>query len=271
MSVTTPLVTIITPCLNRADFIEASIRSLAEQNYPNLQHIVIDGGSTDGTLEILQRHQGHLYWESTPGLGQAAALNRALELTRGEIVGWLNSDDIYLPGAVSRAVKILTSRPELDLFYGTCLFIDNEGDPIGTHSTKAFNVSRLVWYEPGYFTIQSMFFRRRVIDRVGGFDTSLRYALDYDWFIRIGKTCRVAYVPECLGAFRRHDAATQGRQHRTAYFKEVVDVSRRHGGNRFTPIKYQLMVRVPAATALMRWLVPVKRVLVRAGLVPAWL
>lgn len=266
-----PLISIVTPVLNRVRFIGDSIRSLAAQEYPNVEHIVMDGGSTDGTLDVLRQYEDRLRWESIPGLAQAPAINRALAMSQGEIIGILNSDDLYLPGALRRAAEIFAARPNLDAFYGTCLLIDVDGRTIGTHSTKAFNVNRLIWWEPGYFTIQAMFFRRRVFDLIGGWDTSLPLTTDYDWFIRVGKKCQVEYVPECLGAFRRHEDATQGRRHREACFHEVVRTSRRHGGYWFTPIKYQFMERVPAATTVTRWLVPVKRVLVRAGLAPAWL
>jgi len=266
-----PLVSIITPCLNRAAFIEAAILSLRSQDYQPIEHIVIDGGSTDGTIDILKRYGDGLYWESDKGCGQAAALNRALSLVKGDIVGWLNSDDFYLPGAVRRAVEILEADATLDLFYGTCLLVDAQGRDIGMHATRSFSLRRLIWYDPGYFTIQAMFFRRRVLEAVGGFDTSLRYALDYDWMIRAGKACRVRYVPECLGAFRRHEDATQGRDHQRAYYREVTEVSHRHGGAWFAPIRYHIMKRLPGAMSLMRLLLPAKLALVRLGLAPSWL
>lgn len=262
---------IVTPAYNRARFLEQAIQSVLSQDYPNLEHIVMDGASSDGSVDILRSYGGRVRWRSEPDRGQSDALNKALSLAGGEIIGWCNSDDIYLPGAVRQAVEILTADPELDLFYGDCLYIDADGNVIGRHGTKPFSLRRLIWYDSGYFNIQAMFFRRRVIERVGGFDIGLHYALDYDWLIRVGKSCNVRYVPVCLGAFRRHEDATQGKANKAKYFREVTAVSRRHGGNRLTPLKYRILERVPGAPILMGWMRPLKMAMSRVGLVPKWL
>jgi glycosyltransferase involved in cell wall biosynthesis len=266
-----PLVTVITPCFNRVRFIADAIESVLSQDYPRIDHVVMDGASTDGTVDVLRRYDGQIRWYSEPDEGQSHCLNRLLRLVEGEIVGWMNSDDFYYPGAVRRAVEILEADPTLDAVYGCCALVDVEGNRIGMHAAKPFSVKRLIWYDSGYVPPQAFFFRRRVIERVGDFDETLKYALDYDWLVRLGKTSRVLHVPELFGAFRRHEDATQGRILRREYRRETVRVSRRHGGNLVTPIKWNLIEGIPGSLTILRAISPVKKMLVRVGLLPEWL
>lgn len=262
-----PLVSIVTPCLNRAAYLEQAILSLRAQDYPNIEHVVVDGGSTDQTLDILRRHDAAVTWISEPDSGQAEALNKALAMARGSIIGWLNSDDLYQPGAVARAVDILSADPTVDLIYGTALLIDKDGNPLGVHRTKPFSVARLIWYDPFFFSPQSMFFRTRVVEIAGAFDVSLRYALDYDWLIRVGKECRVHRVSDQLGVMRRHEDATQGVANQSEYRRELVAVSRRYGGRLFAPL--YATARLPEP--VVRVVRPLKRKLTDAGLLPSWI
>lgn len=266
-----PLVSVITPCLNRVRFVRDAIESLLIQDYPRIEHIVMDGGSTDGTLDVLRHYEGRIRWYSESDTGQSDALNKLLRLVEGEIVGWLNSDDFYYEGAIRRVVEAFSSKPDADVIYGRCAIVEERGAFVRMHSTRPFSLPRLVSYDAGYIPVQSTFFRRRVIDAVGDFDTSLRYALDYDWLVRAGLSCNVHHVPAVLGAFRQHRDATQGPELRRDYVREVVKVSRRYGGNAFTPLRTQAFERVPGLPRAAVALLPLKRLLVRAGLVPDWL
>jgi glycosyltransferase involved in cell wall biosynthesis len=271
VNVSQPLVSVVTPSFNRVAFLRESLESVQSQDYGNFEHIVIDGGSTDGTLDVLRGYGNRIRLVSEPDLGYADALNKGFRLARGEILAWMMTDDVYLPGAISRAVEILSEAPDLDMFYGTCLLIGPSGEVIGKHSTKSFSVKRLIHYDPGFFTTQSMFFRKRVLDRAGLMDVNFRLAADYEWLIRVGLNCRVEYRPECLGAFRRHDSALQAPRYRQAYRREVLAASRRHGGYWFSPFRYRIADAVPAAHVVLGLLGVLKKRLVRTGLAPDWL
>lgn len=265
-----PLVSIVTPVLNRAGYLPRAVSSLQRQDYPKVQHVVVDGGSSDGTVDFLKQHP-EIEWESINGLGQAAALNRALDRCEGELIGWLNSDDEYLPGALTAAVKMMSCEPTYDLLYGDCVFIDEDGTVLRRWHGRPFGVRRLVWYDAAIFSVQSTFFRRHVYQTVGAFDTSLQYALDYDWMIRVGLRCRVKYVPVELGAFRRHEFATQGKEHRAAYNAEVYRVSKRWGGHWPAPVKYRLFASLPHGEQIVAAASRMRHQLLVRGLVPRWL
>lgn len=266
-----PLVSVITPCLNRAQFIADAIESVLMQDYPHVDHIIMDGASTDGTVDILRCYEGRIRWYSEPDRGQSHCLNKLLRLVEGDIVGWLNSDDFYYPGAISRAVQIFSKDPGLDAIYGCCTLVDVGGRKIGMHAAKLFSLRRLIYYDSGYIPPQAFFLHRRAIERVGDFDESLRYALDYDWLIRLGQTSVVRHVPEIFGAFRRHEDATQNMEFRRAYSRETHQVSRRYGGYQFTHIKWTILEDVPGAGALAAFAAPALKRLVRAHLLPHWL
>src|SRR5262245_56312998 len=127
-----PLVSIITPSFNQARYIEATIQSVLSQDYPNIEYLIIDGGSTDGTVEIIKKHEGRLaWWVSEQDKGQTDAINKGFARAGGQILAWLNSDDTYEPGAISKAVRYLVDHPEMGMVYGDCNFINEEGHMIG--------------------------------------------------------------------------------------------------------------------------------------------
>lgn len=183
-----PLVSIITPSFNQGQFLEQTLRSVLEQDYPHLEYLVIDGGSTDGSLAIIQRHASRLaYWVSESDRGQAHAINKGLQRARGELLGWLNSDDLLLPGTVSRAVETFTNHPQVDVVYGRLERIDEQNrlvsTPILPKDRVTFNLSLVIGEcvvnQPGSF------WRRSATKKVGYLDESLIYALDYEYWIRM--------------------------------------------------------------------------------------
>lgn len=183
-----PLVTIITPSYNQGRYLESTIRSVLEQDYPRIEYIIIDGGSTDESLAIIQRFSKRLaYWESQPDRGQAQAVNKGLQRSRGEILSWLNSDDLLAPGAVGKAVKVLQDHSEIDVVYGRLARIDDSGKPVPTPNLPKDRVEfdlnhvidECIVNQPGSF------WRRRIMDRVGLLDERLIYSLDYQYWIRM--------------------------------------------------------------------------------------
>ncbi|GAB4545020.1 MAG: hypothetical protein Kow0063_38920 [Anaerolineae bacterium] len=231
MSNPSPSVSIVTPSYNQGTFIEATILSVLEQDYPNIEYLVVDGASTDQTLEILHRYQGRLRWISEPDDGQAQAINKGFACTRGEILGWLNSDDTYAPGAISAAVEYLATHPEVMLVYGQANFIDAGGAVIGpcVH-VEPFDLARLIHYSD--FIVQpAAFFRRSAFEAVGGLDESLNWAMDYDLWLKIGERYKVAYLPRLM-ANSRWFGGNKTAIGDTARLDEIEKVAKRYGARR---------------------------------------
>jgi glycosyltransferase involved in cell wall biosynthesis len=229
-------VTIVTPTLNQRRFIEATIDSVLSQDYPAIQYIVIDGGSTDGTCELLRKYEGRLQWISEPDRGQSDAINKGFRRARGEILAWLNSDDTYLPGAVRAAVGHLAAHPNCAMVYGDGFLIDEDGRVTRRfQATGPFDLWRLV-YVIDYVLQQSAFFRRDAAEAVGLLDERLHWGMDWDLFIRIGKRFRVDYLPVAMANLREHGTAKtfSGGTRRLA---ELVDVMHRHGHRRYPPAR----------------------------------
>lgn len=231
-----PLVSIVTPSLNQRRFIEATIESVLSQDYPRIEYIVVDGGSTDGTLETLARYEGRLVCIAEPDGGQSDAINKGFRRARGDILAWLNSDDTYLPGAVSAAVDHLSEHPHCAMVYGEGNLMDEDGRLIRKfHGGGPFDLWRLV-YVMDFILQQSAFFRRQALDAVGGLDERLHWAMDWDLFIKIGKRFPVGYLPRTMANLREHGTAKtlSGGLRRLS---ELVDVMRRHGGRRYPPAR----------------------------------
>jgi glycosyltransferase involved in cell wall biosynthesis len=229
-----PLVSIVTPSLNQGRFIEDTIQSVLAQDYPNIEYIVVDGGSTDQTLDVLRRYDGRLRWVSERDGGQSEAINKGFRMARGDIVAWLNSDDTYLAGAVGKVVAHLCSHPRVAMIYGEGYLMDEAGRVSRRFpATEPFNLWRLVHFSD-YILQQTVFWRRWVFDSVGMLDESLHYGMDWDFWIRVAKRFEVAYVPEFLGNLREYATAktfSGGLQR----FGELTGIMRRHGNRRYPP------------------------------------
>ncbi len=218
----------MTPSLNQGEFIEATIRSVLDQGV-DVEYLVADGGSTDRTIDVLRRYEGRLRWHSGPDAGQSDGVNKAIAATSGEIVGWLNADDLYAPGAIAAAAAALRSRPDLGMVYGGAQWVSAAGEPLGEFvSVEPFDLRRLL--RVGNYIVQpTVFFRRAAFEAVGGLDASLHYVMDYDLWIRLGSAYPVAMLDDTIARVRVH-AGTKtitGGEPRWAEMEEMI---RGHGG-----------------------------------------
>ncbi len=212
-----PLVSIVIPSLNQGAYIESTLRSVLTQDYPNLEILVMDSASTDNTAQVvsryLQTHSDRLRFVSEPDRGQAHAINKGVAQTSGEIIGWLNSDDIYEPGSILAAVQYFQQNPEVDLVYGDANFVGVDDRVIARCAhVEPYDWNRLVHYTD--FIVQpAAFFTRRAFNAVGGGDESLKYTMDYDLFLKIASRFKVAYLPRLMANFKwwgQNKSATGG-------------------------------------------------------------
>lgn len=200
-----PKISIVTPSFRQAGFIEKTLKSVLDQNYPNLEYFVQDGGSQDGTIEILNSYDHQLTgWESRPDSGQSQAINLGFTKASGEIMAWLNSDDILLPGSLAYVTNYFNRHPKVDVVYGHRILIDENDQQIGRWMLPQHDDEVLSWAD--YIPQETMFWRRRIWDKAGGqIDESFRFAMDWDLLIRFREAgARFARLPRFLGGFRIH-------------------------------------------------------------------
>lgn len=199
-------VSIVTPSFNQARYLEQTIRSVLGQDDGALEYFVIDGGSTDGSVEIIKQYAGQLSgWVSEKDNGQADAINKGIRQTNGEIVAWLNSDDYYLPGAIARAVDVFKQHPEAGLVYGNVLSVDARSQPFNLQTFKPSNLTDLMSF---YIISQpAVFMRRTVLERAGLLDESYHLLLDHHLWLRMARLAPIVHIPETLAAARYHAEA----------------------------------------------------------------
>lgn len=203
-----PLVSVVTPAYNQAAFLRETIESVLGQDYSAIEYRVIDDGSTDETPRVLAEYNGRLQWESHSNRGQTSTINRGWELARGSILVWLNSDDTFLPGAVSKAVKYLLQYPEVGIVFGDTLFTDASGKTIGqTGPQQPFDYYRFVLECENPIPQPSAFVRRSVFDKIGLLDPHYFYFMDWDYWLRAGIGHKIAYLPELMSTYRLHAAS----------------------------------------------------------------
>jgi glycosyltransferase involved in cell wall biosynthesis len=236
-----PLVSIVTPSYNQARYLEYTIRSVLEQDYPNIEYIIVDGGSNDGSAEIIRRYSDRLaWWVSEKDHGQTDAINKGFAHARGEILAWLNSDDTYEINAVREAVAFLREQSQVGLVYGDANFIDENGRMIGRFPAAQTDYRRL---RRGYVHIpqQSAFWRADLWRKVGPLDPSFYFAMDYDLWVRLAALAPVRYFPHQWANFRLH---THGKTISAddRCWPEMLKIHYRDGGSWFgiLPAKYLL-------------------------------
>ena len=205
-------VSLVTPCYNAAATIEETIRSVLDQQGVDLEYVVCDGGSTDGTAEIIRRYESRLaWWVSERDRGQVDAINKGFTHATGDVLGFLNGDDVLVPGALQKVCAAFANEPEAELVQGEIEWIDFAGHSLGTHLgdirslEDALNIFR-VWWGGRQWVQPEVFYRRALQERVGPFDERYHLAFDYDFWVRCFRAgARVTQVPETFVRFRRHD------------------------------------------------------------------
>jgi len=247
-----PLVSIVTPSFNQARYLEETIRSVLGQTYERIEYILIDGGSTDGSLEIIQKYTDKVsYWVSEKDKGQTDAINKGFKAAHGSILAWLNSDDVYQPRAVSEAVAYLMDQPQVGMVYGDLDFVDENGQVIGRFPAAQTDLRRL---RRGYVHIPqpAAFFRAELWQHVAPLDDSFYFAMDYDLWVRLARLTELKYLPgNPWASFRLHSGAkTISADERC--WPEMLRVHYRDGGSFFSPIVLKYLLRKLAAP-LIRW------------------
>ncbi|MGZ6315808.1 MAG: glycosyltransferase family 2 protein [Anaerolineales bacterium] len=216
------LVSIVTPSFNQASYLGQTIRSVLDQGHHELEYIVVDGGSTDGSVEIIKQYAGRLaWWVSEKDSGQAEAINKGMKRARGEIVAWLNSDDVYLPGAIEAAVKAFDSRPEIVLVYGNMLAVDGQGRTTNVLRYRQLSLEELLCFE--IIGQPAVFVRRAAFEAAGGLDTSLHFMLDHQLWIKVAQHGQIVHIDETWAAARYH-AEAKNRSQAAGFAREAFQV-----------------------------------------------
>ena len=227
-----PLISVVTPSYNQAPFLEDTLNSVAAQDYPRTEHIVIDGGSTDGSVDIIRRHAPRLsHWVSEKDRGQSHAINKGLTMARGDVLAWLNSDDTYLPGALRAVGDVFAQHPDVDLVYGDYVYTDVAGQPLRRrHVFAHISYESLLYHD--YLGQPAVFFRRSLFERVGPIDESLHYSMDWDLFLRMWPVCRPRHVAAVLATYRLDHAAKSNAEDTAAAVAAAHLVQRRNMNQR---------------------------------------
>jgi glycosyltransferase involved in cell wall biosynthesis len=220
-------VSVVIPSLDQARFLPVAIDSVLSQDHRPLDVTVMDGGSRDGTIDVLRGYGDAVRWVSAPDAGQAAAINAGWRRSRGDVIAWLNADDVYLPGAIPAAVRALQADVGLDVIYGGAQYWDEQGRFLRAYPAEDFDLARLVARAVCFIPQPATFLRRRVFESDGGLDESLHYALDLEYWLRLGAAGRrFRRLPVALAALRLHAAAKSIRE-LAAFAPELVGIYER--------------------------------------------
>jgi glycosyltransferase involved in cell wall biosynthesis len=198
-----PKISVITPSFNQGDYIEETIRSVIMQNYPNLEYIIIDGGSNDNTVDIIKKYENSIsYWVSEQDEGQSSAINKGFKRSSGDIIAWLNSDDIYLADTFIQMIRCINKFPDAGMIYGDYFQKNESTGTLIRINGGDFNFNRLIW--DNYIPQPTVFMKSELLKTIGYLDESYHYTMDYDYWIRVSQEYPVAYCPQLLAQFRFH-------------------------------------------------------------------
>ncbi|WP_105619013.1 glycosyltransferase family 2 protein [Vallitalea okinawensis] len=227
-----PLVTIITPSFNQGKYIKDTIESVLMQDYDNVEYIVVDGGSTDNTLDILKNYSDKIKWTSEKDDGQSDAINKGFRMAKGKYVAWLNSDDTYEPGAISLAVSYFINNPEVALVYGQGDIIDEQGKKVNRFgATQEFDLWTLthVW---DYILQPTTFFKKEALEKVGYLDKSLNWCMDWELWIKLSLNYKVGFINEVLANSREY-GETKTSTGGIKRLKEITKLMRTYSNNKY--------------------------------------
>jgi glycosyltransferase involved in cell wall biosynthesis len=221
---TWPRMSIVTPSYNQGDFLEETIRSVLLQGYPDLEYIIIDGGSSDQSLDIIRKYEDWIsYWVSEPDRGHVHALNKGFSRVGGHIIAWLNSDDVYYPGVLQRVAEHFEQNGQINVIFGDSWFVDEKGKEISLYRGVERPFIRRLMYWRGWEVPQpTVFIRRSILEEVGLLDESYKYSLDYEWFLRISRRHYFYHIGSPLAQYRLHTLSKTGVWSETAptFFRE---------------------------------------------------
>ena len=232
------LVTVVTPCLNQSPFLEDAIQSVLQQDYPHVEYIVVDGGSTDRTHQILEKYSGRLKWISGQDTGQSHAINRGFSLANGEILAWLNADDCYAhDDSISQVVSCFSQNPQWAFLYGDALAINRSGRVFGKRTnTRQTDFDRLLLLDDNIVQ-PAAFWRTMLWQEVGPLREDLRYVMDYDYWLRIAKHYPLHHIPVVLAKERLH-GGTKTSSGKLERWDEMEYMIQEHGGEHI-PLEFR--------------------------------
>lgn len=223
-----PSISIITPSYNQGEFIERTIISVLSQSYKPIEYLVYDGGSNDRTISILRKWEDNLSWQSEPDDGQAAAVNKGLKSCRGEIIGWINSDDTYHEDALKNIAKAFKNNPEMDVIYGRAFHINEKDGKIDEYRTAHWDKNLLL--HECFICQPALFFRRRILQKSGFLDEELYFCMDYEYWIRLAQSgCRFGFLNKRIANSRLYKE-NKTLFNRPAVHQEIVEMLKRETG-----------------------------------------
>ena len=241
-----PLISIVTPSLNQGEYIERTIQSVLSQGYPQLEYIVLDGGSNDNTIDVLSKYTGQIIWKSEKDNGQTQAINKGITLAKGEIITYLNADDLLTPKSLWRVGEIFAKKPKVLWLTGRCKIINENDDEIRSIISIYKDLllttrNRNTLLVTNYISQPATFLRRNLIEKCGLFNEQLHYVMDYEYWLRAWQIAPPLVLKDTLAAFRVHkNAKTTSSGHSAKYISEEQIVIARHTNSRFWQVTHNI-------------------------------